>query len=147
MAQNEFFGTTYAVTHGAYTLEGILDVQVDQKGGPEPEQVDITRSGHTKYTYIPHPLGSAGQAVVTLTVICQASTASYADSKAAAIPGNTAAATKVEWKPATANANEFNHTTLELIQRTTKIKYAGKELATVTFVFEGNGAGAWTSPA
>jgi len=37
--------------------------------------------------------------------------------------------------------------TLELVQRTTKIPFGGKELATVTLVFEANGAGSWDSPA
>lgn len=144
MAQTEFVGNTYTVVHGAYTLEGILDVKLTQTGGPEPEQFDATVSGDTAYTYIPDPLGAKGEGKVKLTVIVQASTAAYADSKATKIPPNTPATTVWAMQPGTANANEFTDS-MELTERTTVIPLDA--IATTTLVFEANGVGAWDSPA
>jgi len=144
MAQTEFQGNTYTVVHGAFTLEGILDVKLVQTGGPEPEQLDVTVYGDAAYTYIPDALGPKGEGKVKLTVIVQASTAAYADSKATKIPMNTPAATVWAMQPGTANTNEFTDT-LELTERTTEIMYDA--LATTTLVFEANGVGAWDSPA
>jgi len=145
MAQTEFFGTTYTVVHGTYTLEGILDANVAQQGGPEPEMKDITRAGHTVYTYTPDPLGAKGSGKVKLTVIVQASVNAYADSKATKIPFNTPASTTFAMEPGTANANEWTHATLELTERTTEITLTG--IAQTTLVFEANGVGTWDSPA
>lgn len=147
MGQTEYVGNTYTVVHGTYTLEGVLDVKISVKGAPDTEQKDITRSGHTAYTFIADPLGPKGLAVSTLTVICQASTASFADNKAAKIPLNTPASTVVTSEPGTANTNEWTHATLELTKRVTAIPFKGKNLATVTLTFEANGAGTWDSPA
>ena len=144
MAQTEFVGTTYTVVHGTYTLEGILDVKIAQEGGPEPEQMEATRAGHSVYTYFPDPLGAKGTGKVTLTVVVQASTAAFADSKATKIPFNTAATTTVAFQPGTANANQFEDS-MQLTSRTTEIPYDA--LATTTLVFEANGVGAWDSPA
>jgi len=144
MAQLEFVGNTYTVVHGTYTLEGILDVKIAQAGGPEPEQFDVTVSGDSVYTYFPDPLGAKGSGKVTLTVIVQASSNAFADSKATKIPFNTAATTTVAWQPATSNANQFEDS-MELTSRTTEIPWDA--LATTTLVFEANGVGAWDSPA
>jgi hypothetical protein len=144
MAQTEYTGITYTVVHGTYTLEGILDVKLTQTGGPEVEDVDVTVWGDSAYTFIPHPLGAKGGAKVKLTVIVQASTAAYADSKATKIPFNTDAATVWATQPGTANTNEFTDS-MQLTERTTEIPFTG--LATTTLVFEANGTGAWDSPA
>lgn len=146
MAQTEFVGTTYTVVHGAFTLEGILDVKIVQTGGPEPEGLDITRFGHTAYTYMADPLGTKGTASVTLTVVCQDSTQSVDDSTMTGIPFNTPASTVVAFQPGTANANEWTHATLELTKRVTEIPFKGNEIAKVTLTFEANGAGTWDSP-
>lgn len=145
MAHQEFVGTTYTVVHGTYTLEGVLSVKISQVGGPEPEQLPATGSGDTVYTYFPDPLGPKGQAKTTLTVLCHASLNAFVDNKATKIPLNTAASTVVAWQPATSNANEFTHTTLQLIKRVTKIPFDA--LATTELTFSANGAGTWDSPA
>jgi hypothetical protein len=147
VAQTEFVGTTYTVVHGTYTLEAILDVKITVKGGPDAEQKDVTASGDSVYTYLADPLGPKGSATSTLVVTCQASTASYGDSKNSKIPLNTAASTVVAWQPATANANEWTHATLQLTKRVHKIPFKGTNLATVELTFEANGAGTWDSPA
>ena len=41
-------------------LEGITKVTINEDGGPDVEQLDITRSGHTAYTYLADPLGTKG---------------------------------------------------------------------------------------
>ena len=79
--QTAFVGTTYTVVHGTYTLEGITDVKLTQKGGPEPEGKETTAAGLSVYTYIPDPLGVKGAGTVNLTVTCWDSSASYGDSK------------------------------------------------------------------
>ena len=144
MAQTEFTGRTYTVVHGAFPLEGVLDVRIEQTGGPEPEQKEVTVAGDSVYTYIPDPLGSKGSGKVKLTVIVQASLNAYADSKATKIPFNTGATTTVAWEPGTANTNQFDDS-MELTERTTEIPYDA--LAKTTLVFEANGVGAWTGPA
>jgi hypothetical protein len=144
MPQTEYTGVTYTVVHGTYTLEGILDAKLTQVGGPEVENLDVTVFGDGAYTYIPHPLGAKGQPKVKLTVVVQASTAAYADSKATKIPFNTYAATVWATQPGTAQTNEFTDS-MELTERTTEIPFAA--VATTTLVFEANGTGAWDSPA
>lgn len=147
MAQTEFVGNTYTVTHGVIALEGILDVKLVQTGGAEPEGLDVTRFGHTAYTYIADPLGSKGAPSCTVTVTCQDSTQSIDDSKATAVALNTAATLTIAWQPGTANANEWVHTAMELTKRVTEIPFKGNSVATVVLTFEGNGAGTWDSPA
>lgn len=145
MAHQEFVGTTYTFVHGTYTLEGITSIVGSQTGGPEPEQKPATVAGDSVWTYFPDPLGPKGLAKTKLTVIVQASLNAFADSKATKIPFNTAASTVWAMQPATTNANEFTHATLQLTERTTEIPWDG--LATTTLVFEANGAGTWDSPA
>jgi hypothetical protein len=144
MTQTAFVGTTYTVVHGTYTLEGITDVKLTQKGGPAPESKETTAADLSAYTYIPDPLGVKGAGTVSLTVTCWDSSASYGDSKCSKIPFNTAASTVWAMQPGTTNANEWTHTTLELTQRVTTIPFDG--LATVALTFEGNGVGTWDSP-
>jgi hypothetical protein len=141
-----FVGSTYTVVHGTYTLQGIRDVKLVQKGGPAPEAKDITASQVAVYTYIPDPLGSKGAGTVTLTVTCEDSTISYGtDNAAHKVPLNTPVnLTTVDWQPLTVNANQWSHTSLELTGRVTDIPYDA--LATVTLTFEGNGVGTWDSP-
>ncbi len=143
MAQTEITGVTYTVVHGAYTLEGILSVNLTQTGGPEVENLDVTVYGDSVYTYLAHPLGAKGQPKVKLTVVVQASTAAYADSKATKIPFNTPASTVWEMQPATTLTNVFTDS-LELTERTTEIPFDA--IATTTLVFEANGSGAWSAP-
>jgi hypothetical protein len=144
VSQTEITGITYTVVHGTYTLEGILSVNLTQTGGPAVESLDVTVYNDGAYTYIPHPLGAKGSPKVKLTVVVQASTNAYADSKATKIPFNVNAATVWCMQPGTANTNEFTDS-MQLTERTTEIPFAA--LATTTLVFEANGTGAWDSPA
>lgn len=145
MSQTEYTGKLMEVTHGAYVLEALTKVDLNESDGPDVEQIEVTVVGDTAYTFIADPLGSKGDDKTTLTATCWASTASYADSKATKIPFNTPASTVFDTAKGVANANTYTLATLELTERTTEIMWDG--YATNTLVFEANALGTWDSPA
>lgn len=141
MAQTEFTGKDMTLTVATnVTLEGVTKVTINEDGGPDVEQLDSTRSGHTAYTFLADPLGSKGAPKATLTVTLQDSAVSYADNKAtklAAAGGSVAFAAGQ-----TANDNEWAHAGMTLSKRTTKITW-GSPIATCELVYEANSLGAW----
>ena len=120
MAQTEYTGKDMTLTVAtSIALEGITKVTINEEGGPDIEQLDSTRSGHSAYTYMADPLGSKGDPKATLTITLQDSSVSYADNKAtklAAAGGSVAFAAGC-----TANDNTWTHTAMTLTKRVTKI--------------------------
>lgn len=145
MPQNEFTGKNMTFTWNSVTFDGITKVTVNENDGPDAEQIDVTVSGDTTYTYITDPLGSKGDDKTTVTVEMWASTASYADNKNTKHAFNSAATGVFEQDSSVANGNVYTNTALELTSRSTKIPYDG--YATCTLVFEANQLGSWTAPA
>lgn len=145
MSATEFTGKLQEVIHGTYTIEALTKVALTESDGPDAQQIDVTVVGDTTYTKITDPLGSNGQDKTTLVCTCNASSASYSDSKNAKIPLNTAASTSYDMAKGTANANTLTHTTLQLTKRVTTIPW--KAYATQELTFEANALGTWDSPA
>jgi len=143
--QTEYTGRLLEVVHGAFTLEGLTKVSLSEEDGPDAEQLNMTRALHTEYTFMTDPLGSKGDDKTTLTATCWASSASYADSKATAIPFNTAASTVLDTAKGVTTANTYTNTVLELVERRTD--GAWDAYTQVTLTFSANALGAWTGPA
>jgi hypothetical protein len=143
VAQQEFTGKDMTLTVATnVVLEGITKITINEDGGPDVEQLDNTRSGHTAYTFMADPLGSKGAPKATLTVTLQDSAVSYADNKATkllAAGGSVAFAAGV-----TADDNEWAHSAMTLTKRTTKITW-GSPIATCELVYEANALGTWGS--
>lgn len=141
MAQTEYTGKDMTLTVAtSIALEGITKVTINEEGGPDIEQLDSTRSGHTAYTYMADPLGSKGDPKATLTITLQDSTVSYADNKAtklAAAGGSVAFAAG-----STTNDNTWTHTAMTLTKRVTKITW-GSPIATCELTYEANALGTW----
>lgn len=142
MAEYTGKGMTLSVAGGT-ALEGILSVNIDDAPGPAIAQLPATAATDSTYVTIAQPLGSAGRAKATMTVKLQDSTVSYADSKAALLafntPGVVAFAAGV-----VANDDKWDHTTLELLDRTTTITWE-KPIATIDLTFGADGNGTWGS--
>ena len=145
MAQTEFTGKSMTFTWNSVALDGVTKVTINESDGPDAEQLETTVYGDTTYTYIDDPLGSKGDDKTTVTVVCQASTASYADSKASKLAFNAAHSGVFEANTTVANGNVYTNTTLQLTQRVTEIPFDA--VATCTLTFECNDLGTWTAPA
>lgn len=144
MSQLEYTGKDMTLTWNSVTFEGLTRVALTTEDGPDAEQIDVTVSGDTAYTYLTDPLGAKGDDKSSLVVTCWASTASYADSKNTAHALNSAQTGTFDTSTTT-NANEWECTTLELTKRVTRIPWAG--YATCEMTFEANDLGTWDSPA
>lgn len=141
MAQVEFTGQKMTATAGIITLEGVTRIVINDVGAPVPEAFDVTVVADGTYTFLEDPLGGKGAPKATVTVTCQASTASLADGKAASVAFNTPAAFLVE-SGQTPTDNTWAHTTTELVKRVTKITW-GAPVATVELTFQANTCGTW----
>lgn len=145
MSQTEFTGKAMTVSvAGGTTLEGVTKVAINEDGGPDIEQLDVTVNGDTTYTYIPDPLGSKGNPKATLTITVQDSAVSYADNKATKLlPAGGAV---VFAAGVTTNDNTWSHGGMTLTKRTHKITWASP-IATCELVYEANSLGTWGSVA
>lgn len=141
MAQTEYTGKDMTISvAGGTTLEGVTKVTINEEGGPDVEQLDITRAGHTAYTYLADPLGTKGDPKSTLTIEVQDSSVSYTDNKATKLlPAGGAVAFAAG---DTANDNTWDHAGMTLTKRTHKITWASP-IATCTLVYEANSLGTW----
>jgi hypothetical protein len=145
MGQTEFTGKamTVSVATGT-TLEGVTKVTINEVGGPDIDQLDATVSGDSAYTYLADPLGAKGDPKATLTITCQDSSVSYADSKATKLlPAGGAVAFAAG---VTQYDNTWAHAGMTLTKRTTKITWA-PPIATVELVYEANSLGTWAAVA
>lgn len=149
MAQVEFTGRLAEVTFdpgaGAITFEGLLNGTINETGKGAVEQLDVTVDSDTKYTFLPDPLGPKSPPKATVTITLQDSVNAFADGKQTALAFNDSGTLVVDMAKGTATANTYTHTTMELIERVTRIPAVG--LAECTLTFEANSLGAWTSPA
>lgn len=126
------------------TLAGLRRAEIDENDGPDAEQLDVTVSGDTTYTFITDPLGAKGDDKTTVTIELQDSTQAVDDSLQTTIAFNTEAAAELDTAKGTTNANHWTHSTLQLTKRVTKIMW--NEFATCTLTFEANALGTWGSP-
>ena len=142
--QTAYTGRLMEVIFGAITLEALTKVELNKSDGPDAEQIDTTAWSDTTYQNIVDPLGSKGKDKATLTATCWGSTASYGDTKAAAVPMNTESLLTFDTAKGTASANTWSLATMQLTGRRTEISYDG--FATQTLTFEANALGTWDSP-
>jgi len=71
MAHEEYTGKSAgtAVTLGGASIPtGWRQIVITEKGGPAPEQLDVTTAGDTAYGYMADPLGSKGAASCTVAI-------------------------------------------------------------------------------
>lgn len=144
MSQTEYTGKTMTWTWNSVSASGLTKVDINEADGPDAEQLDVTVSGDSTYTFLTDPLGAKGSDKTTVTVTA------WADADAAASNNQTqhafnSAQTGI-WDSGTdANANLYTHTTLQLTERRTEIPFDA--YATCALSFEANALGTWTAPA
>lgn len=145
MSQVEFTGKAMTISvAGGTTLEGVLKVTINEQSGPDIEQLDVTVSGDSTYTYLADPLGSKGDPKATLTISVQDSTISYAETKATKLlPAGGAV---VFAAGVTQYDNTWSHAGMVLTKRTHKISWA-PPYATCELVYEANSLGTWANVA
>lgn len=146
MAYTAFFGYQQTFSWNGVPVTGLKSVELSGDAGPGVEQKDVTTSNNTGYTFLPDPWGAKGSKKVTLKVTCQDSHASYADATQTKFAFNDKQAVVWCMEPGTANANQWDHTAMELVARTTTITWTEPD-AEVVLEFEGTILGTWSSPA
>ncbi len=127
-------------TFNSIVAEGVRTVDIDDNAPPTAKMLDVTDSAVTTYTEMADPLGNPSPASAKITLECLDSSVGYADNKLVKQALNTSAALAFAIST-DANDNKWGHAGIELLSRTTTIKW--EDVATVSYEFGANTAGAW----
>jgi hypothetical protein len=140
MAHEVFTGNGMTVTFNSVDAEGLRTVDIDDQAKPLAGMLDITDSNVSAYTEMADPLGGSEPAKATVTIEMLDSQVGYADNKLIKQALNTSGALAFATS-ADGGDNKWDHAGIELLRRTTTIRWA--ELATLSLEFGANSNGTW----
>lgn len=140
MAHEVFTGKGMTLVFNSITAEGLRTVDIDDNAKPLAGMLDMTDSNVSVYTEFADPLGGSEPAKATVNIELLDSAVGYADNKLIKQALNASAA--LAFATSTdAGDNKWDHAGIELLRRTTTIRW--NEPATLSMEFGANSNGTW----